>query len=1363
MYKRPSYDIKTSGVFTFKTKDKEYLLKSYHFERENDTEDGLEIQDELRSEIGGINIKNSAWNKLAKGQTITAKASKGNVVGKLTRIDDINNSDKYEVGGEMGKFAYGSTEKLKAELANNLRYLQAMNKVIQSNDMPKSYSKDAMLLQVRNEDLVKELKDRNVNIDSILYKEYNKYKTGGEIKKYYDVFYSTKGGGSMVAKNIEASSEEEAKEKLTKQMRASSSFDKPISVIQKYAEGGEVYSDSKWLTKDQWEKWNEYVKTGKIEEKKEKNIFTVARWIGVSVANINAYEIEQRAKKNKYAEGGGIGFIPMDLEEKLMIIAKWGGISIKGVIGILNAMIDSGITDADLTPKPIKNTSFQRERATEKKIQDIWKEIEPKYNGTLKGNQYYSTIKQLVQYSNDDILKRYKPFRKYQYAEGGAIENENALMVANNNKQIAHHTEEMESALKDVDHVPAWVVAKVNRSASDLSDATHYLEGTENKYEVGGSVENSLEILKMETNSYSMEKYGEPIDEETFMVNGLKKDGEEIKFRFIVAESVSGKDITLTPAQLFDADRANKFEVGGSLEDYKKAESDYEKYGEYLEDAIEEENDSDIIKYHKLMEEAEIRMHRYERKYKEGGMIKGRGSRAKNAYNKEVDLYNWFIVDLDKKEAISGNEYKEDAIDALSDYDGDKNFKIVSKTQLKKLGIDDPTSEWKYAKGGWLTDHKYVNKSEDYEVRYSKGRKDRSGYKRFEEGGEIESKIEKLKVVANSKMLPESVKAKAKAEIEKLEKELHESKETKSEEKSEKKNLKIFIDNELKKLPNGFALGYSLREDFPVFYNRAENEGYSDAEVPFKEIEDKVKEYFNKGKLHESKETKSEEKSEHKAGGSESKKYKDSENWLTLQKLYIIEGKADDLIKYEGGGIENQPIDKIKKYVKYIYKEVSKLNTPFDSEIFNALEDENAHSLNLTLGLLGFYKNEKDSSEWARKRENYKKIIDVIDEIKSEDKEPKSEKKAEKVVKTKVAKSKVEEIRDKVYSFLTPLNFEAKIDDGTNEIIIEPNTRKVGEKRADYFDGMQIIYDVKSDIYEVSEYQAGKNNDELHIYKVTPSLIVALKDLIKGNKRKPIKVISDKVEEKPEPAKKEVKSKVVGDDLKVIKFFDLTESDWNKMALNERNKLSESYKEKTKKPTTKKVEVKKVSHKEVLAKVKAKKGKKEYSNAPSKGHKRNESSDRKREALPLGKRISESGNVYYENRLNRGDLDKGDKFKIGGEIMKKGKEISFEKSNLYLVGKGHDTNGNAVVKVKYPNSGTFSIQTLGNLPKTKSILNGVSNLAELTADDLERMEKEIVSYIESFGTATQKKGLKTYFAKGGEVESNPFKTKRGCW
>ena len=77
--------------------------------------------------------------------------------------------------------------------------------------------------------------------------------------------------------------------------------------MNKYRTGGEVYSDSKWLTKNQWEKWNKYVKTGKIDDKKENNIFAVARWIGVPVESINAYEIEKRDKKNKYAVGGEVG------------------------------------------------------------------------------------------------------------------------------------------------------------------------------------------------------------------------------------------------------------------------------------------------------------------------------------------------------------------------------------------------------------------------------------------------------------------------------------------------------------------------------------------------------------------------------------------------------------------------------------------------------------------------------------------------------------------------------------------------------------------------------------------------------------------------------------------------------------------------------------------------------------------------------------------------------------------------------------------------------------------------------------------------------------------------------------------------
>ena len=73
-----------------------------------------------------------------------------------------------------------------------------------------------------------------------------------------------------------------------------------------------------------------------------------------------------------------------------------------------------------------------------------------------------------------------------KFAKGGKVD-ENAEMVLNQNTQIKHHTEELKSVVKAGAEVPAWVVAKVNRSANDISDATHYLQG-ETKMAKGGNI-----------------------------------------------------------------------------------------------------------------------------------------------------------------------------------------------------------------------------------------------------------------------------------------------------------------------------------------------------------------------------------------------------------------------------------------------------------------------------------------------------------------------------------------------------------------------------------------------------------------------------------------------------------------------------------------------------------------------------------------------------------------------------------------------------------------------------------------------------------------------------------------------------------
>ena len=80
------------------------------------------------------------------------------------------------------------------------------------------------------------------------------------------------------------------------------------------------------------------------------------------------------------------------------------------------------------------------------------------------------------------------------YAHGGSIEDENREMVLNENNQIIHHTKELPSAIKGK-RVPAWVVTKVHESASDLSDATHYMDGQ--KMAKGGGVE-GVDLSKYE-------------------------------------------------------------------------------------------------------------------------------------------------------------------------------------------------------------------------------------------------------------------------------------------------------------------------------------------------------------------------------------------------------------------------------------------------------------------------------------------------------------------------------------------------------------------------------------------------------------------------------------------------------------------------------------------------------------------------------------------------------------------------------------------------------------------------------------------------------------------------------------------------
>lgn len=120
-----------------------------------------------------------------------------------------------------------------------------------------------------------------------------------------------------------------------------------------------------------------------------------------------------------------------------------------------------------------------------------------KTTSQMSDKQYDALEKRISQKSFAQLKKEYDILKKNKMANGGGIERENAEMVLNNNKQISHHTKELASAVKGK-KVPAWVVAKVNRSASDLSDATHYLDGS--KFKNGGGVGENSKIAEFHKN-----------------------------------------------------------------------------------------------------------------------------------------------------------------------------------------------------------------------------------------------------------------------------------------------------------------------------------------------------------------------------------------------------------------------------------------------------------------------------------------------------------------------------------------------------------------------------------------------------------------------------------------------------------------------------------------------------------------------------------------------------------------------------------------------------------------------------------------------------------------------------------------------
>jgi hypothetical protein len=85
------------------------------------------------------------------------------------------------------------------------------------------------------------------------------------------------------------------------------------------------------------------------------------------------------------------------------------------------------------------------------------------------------------------------------------------------------------------------------------------------------------------------------------------------------------------------------------------------------------------------------------------GKVAKRLNKAQSDYNKDVDAYKYFVVVNNK--ITEGYEFKSDAIDAANEYE--PKAKILTKQGLKKAGITNTSSQWKYTLGAAKTIAKF--------------------------------------------------------------------------------------------------------------------------------------------------------------------------------------------------------------------------------------------------------------------------------------------------------------------------------------------------------------------------------------------------------------------------------------------------------------------------------------------------------------------------------------------------------------------------------------------------------------------------------------------------------------------------------
>jgi hypothetical protein len=165
------------------------------------------------------------------------------------------------------------------------------------------------------------------------------------------------------------------------------------------------------------------------------------------------------------------------------------------------------------------------------------------------------------------------------YAEGGeiSIEAQNKDMLLNYAEELEHHVKEFEEAAKGAEKVMPWVIAKIERASTDLSDVTHYLASENEKRREYGDGEGEEEYADGGFIKWQDAKIGDSarVKSENKMGVILKDYGRKFHLKF-----VNGTEKTYDASELeFIKD---EYADGGEIDNYKNLSSQIEKLDKKL-------------------------------------------------------------------------------------------------------------------------------------------------------------------------------------------------------------------------------------------------------------------------------------------------------------------------------------------------------------------------------------------------------------------------------------------------------------------------------------------------------------------------------------------------------------------------------------------------------------------------------------------------------------------------------------------------------------------------------------------------------------------------------------------------------------